>query len=214
VHASSFYHMTSFRDRFLVGKEHDSLQIVDLGSYDVNGSYRSLFENPSWFYRGVDVSAGPNVDVVLGNPYRWTALPNNSIDVLISGQAFEHIEFFWLTIMEISRVLKPGGLCCLIAPSSGFEHRFPVDCWRFYSDGMRALMNYAELEVLDAYTDRQTNKWVDDSGSWQDSVVIARQTDKSFRRRLKQWLHFFYSSKFLLPNQCEIDSGGTDNVVS
>jgi len=198
----------------LVGKEHDSLQIVDLGSYDVNGSYRSLFANPPWFYRGVDVNAGPNVDVVLGNPYRWTALANNSVDVLISGQAFEHIEFFWFTIMEISRVLKPGGLCCLIAPSSGFEHRFPVDCWRFYSDGMRALMNYAEFEVLDAYTDRQMGKWVDDSGNWQDSVVIARQTDKNFRRRLRQWLHFISSSKFLLPNQLEIDSGGTDNVVN
>ncbi|MCK5679933.1 methyltransferase domain-containing protein, partial [bacterium] len=197
----------------LAEKESQSLQIADLGSYDVNGSYRPLFENPNWNYLGLDVSAGPNVDIVLSNPYRWTALANNSIDVVVSGQALEHIEFFWLTIMEISRILKPGGLCCLIAPSGGFEHRYPVDCWRFYSDGMRALMGYAELEVLDAYTDRQSQNWTDDSGSWQDSVVIARQTRKGLRRRLRQWLNGYCNTKLLPPSLGDHSAlGGTDDI--
>ena len=213
MHESSLYHMRSFRDRFLAEKESQSLQIADLGSYDVNGSYRPLFENPNWNYLGLDVSAGPNVDIVLSNPYRWTALANNSIDVVVSGQALEHIEFFWLTIMEISRILKPGGLCCLIAPSGGFEHRYPVDCWRFYSDGMRALMGYAELEVLDAYTDRQSQNWTDDSGSWQDSVVIARQTRKGLRRRLRQWLNGYCNTKLLPPSLGDHSAlGGTDDI--
>ncbi len=197
MHESSLYHMRSFRDRFLAEKESESLRIADLGSYDVNGSYRPLFNNPSWHYLGLDVSAGPNVDIVLTNPYRWTALSSNSIDVVISGQALEHIEFFWVTVLEISRVLKSGGLCCLIAPSAGFEHRYPVDCWRFYSDGMRSLMRYAGLETLDVYTDRQSQGWSDDSSSWQDSVVIAQQTRKGVRRRLQQWLNIYCNTGFL-----------------
>ena len=180
--------MTRFRDQFLGERQNQALLIADLGSFDVNGSYRSLFERPPWHYLGLDVSAGPNVDIVLADPYRWGALTSNSIDVMISGQAFEHIEFFWLTVLELSRVLKPRGLCCLVAPSSGPEHRFPVDCWRFYSDGMRALMRYAGLEVLDVYTNRQQTGWRDDSGSWQDSVVVARQSGKPFRRRWREWL--------------------------
>ena len=188
MHESSLFHMTRFRDRFLVESQSQGLLIADLGSYDVNGSYRPLFERPPWRYLGLDVSAGPNVDIVLSNPYRWRALTSNSIDVMISGQAFEHIEFFWLTMLELSRVLKPGGLCCLVAPSSGPEHRFPVDCWRFYSDGMRALMGYAGLEVLDAFTNRRQTGWQDDSGTWQDSVVVARQSEKPFNRRWRDWL--------------------------
>lgn len=190
MHQSSLVHMTRFRDQYLVERQNQALLIADLGSYDVNGSYRSLFERHPWRYQGLDVSAGPNVDVVLADPYCWRALAGNSIDVMISGQAFEHIEFFWLTALELSRVLKPEGLCCLIAPSSGPEHRFPVDCWRFYSDGMRALMSYVGLEVLDVYTDRQPSDWQDDSGIWQDSVVVARQSKKPFSRRMREWLRY------------------------
>ncbi len=187
MHQSSFQHMTTFRDRYLAGDRTRPLVIADLGSYDVNGSYRPLFAEPEWRYLGLDVDAGPNVDIVLDNPYHWRALATDSVDVVISGQALEHIEFFWLTMMELSRVLKPGGLCCLIAPSGGPEHRFPVDCWRFFEDGMRVLARYAGLEILEAFTCRETQGWDDDSGSWQDSVMIARQTAKNWSRRWREW---------------------------
>ncbi len=211
MHESSLLHMTRFRDQFLNDKQNQTLQIADLGSYDVNGSYRPLFVNSTWHYQGLDVSAGPNVDVVLTDPYSWQALSSNSIDVVISGQAFEHVEFFWLTALELSRVLKPGGLCCLIAPSGGPEHRYPVDCWRFYCDGMRALMHYAGLEVLDVYTNHQAEGWGDDSGLWQDSVVVARQTAKPLNRRFREWLRH-YCGRWLLPldKVPQKNSGATD----
>lgn len=75
---------------------------------------------------------GPNVDVVLKNPYDWDAIESDSFDLVISGQAFEHIEFFWKTMEEMTRVLKKDGLLCLIAPNGFGEHRYPVDCYRFF----------------------------------------------------------------------------------
>jgi SAM-dependent methyltransferase len=95
--------------------------------------------------------AGQNVDVVAKDPYKFP-LESNSFDLVISGQAFEHIEFPWLTIREIERVLKPGGFAIIIAPSSGPEHRYPNDCWRFYPDGMRALGKWASLDCIEAST--------------------------------------------------------------
>ncbi|MBN2706059.1 MAG: methyltransferase domain-containing protein [Deltaproteobacteria bacterium] len=181
--------MRSFRDHYLASSQGRKLVIADLGSYDVNGSYRSLFTQESWRYLGLDVSPGPNVDIVLSDPYRWRELATDAIDVLISGQAFEHIEYFWLTGLEISRVLKPGGLCCLIAPSNGPEHRFPVDCWRFYEDGLRALAAYAGLEVVEAATFREAAGWRDDSGLWQDSWLVARPPGKGWGRRCKEFLY-------------------------
>jgi SAM-dependent methyltransferase len=146
-------------------------RILDLGSYDVNGSYRPLFQCPDWKYEGADLQPGPNVDIVLADPYSWS-FRDNSFNVIISGQAFEHFEFFWLTWKEMARVLKPGGFIFLIVPSCGPEHKFPVDCWRFYADGMRALGKLCRLEVLEAVT-RWENPWGDTIGVFQKLSRIA-----------------------------------------
>ncbi len=150
------------------------VSVLDVGSQDVNGTYRPLFDQEGWIYTGLDMAEGPNVDIAPRDPYSWPMLQDQSFDVVISGQALEHVEFFWLTVQEMARVLKPGGLLCLVAPSSGYEHRYPVDCWRFYPDGMRALAKYAQLEVLEAYA-----QWDEaDTGRdpvWQDCVLVARK---------------------------------------
>jgi hypothetical protein len=56
----------------------------------------------------------------------------------------------------------------LIAPSGGYEHRFPLDCWRYYTDGMRALAAYLRFELVDAHPD-----WGNEA--WEDSVLVARK---------------------------------------
>jgi SAM-dependent methyltransferase len=150
------------------------LRIVDVGSYDVNGSYRHLFERPGWQYVGVDIAPGPNVDVVLSSPYRFP-LPKSYADLVISGQAFEHIEFFWLTWGEMVRVLRPGGLVFLIAPSRGSEHLHPVDCWRFLPGGYRALAKYVrDVDVVEVQTDWQPHS-SSDSAEWGDTVGVFRK---------------------------------------
>ena len=91
------------------------------------------------------------MNVVLRDAYQWRELKSASANVLVSGQTFEHTEFFWLSMREMARALKPGGLCCIIAPSAD-EHRYPVDCWRVYPDGLRAAARYAGLETIEAWT--------------------------------------------------------------
>jgi SAM-dependent methyltransferase len=182
MHQSSYDKMTAFCCSYLESRQAESITIVDLGSHDINGSYRPIFARPPWRYVGIDLVAGENVDVVLRNPYSWPEIASRSADVLVSGQTLEHTEFFWETIREIARVLKPGGLCCIIAPSSGPEHRFPVDCWRFLPDGLRALARYAGLEVLEAQMQQEDLPQYDvESNKWHDSILIARKTDLDAR---------------------------------
>lgn len=179
MHLSSLLNMQKFVDQFLHDQLNRPLRILDLGSTEMGACYRPIFEKPDWNYIGADLQPGPNVSLVLKDPYAWREVPTASVDVLISGQVLEHVEYFWITMLEISRVLKPGGLACLIAPSSGPEHRYPVDCWRFYKDGMLALGQFARLECLQAYT-----CWEDsgDPGSdfWHDSVGVFRKPRRSF----------------------------------
>ncbi|MDQ3493973.1 MAG: class I SAM-dependent methyltransferase [Pseudomonadota bacterium] len=167
--------MLRFRERYLAQAAGLPVAIADIGSMDVNGSYRPVFDDEAWQYTGVDMSPGKNVDVVLHDLYQWSELETASFDVVVSGQAFEHIEYFWETMGEVARIMRPGGLCCLIAPSSGYEHRYPVDCWRFYPDGMRALARYAGLETLDAYAEWDPALYPERDPVWQDCVLVARK---------------------------------------
>jgi SAM-dependent methyltransferase len=169
--------MKQFIGKYLVNFPPGLLNIADIGSQDVNGSYRPLFDRPHWHYTGVDMAPGKNVDVVLGNVYDWQELQSASFDVVISGQALEHVEYFWITIMEIRRIMKPGALCCLIAPSAGPEHRYPVDCWRIYPDGFRALARYAGLAVLEVYAQWDPQQHPDRDPQWQDCVLIAKRPE-------------------------------------
>ena len=185
MHLSSLEHMQDLANRYLVNAS--SVKILDIGSYDVNGSYKPIFDHSNHSYLGVDLADGPNVDIVLKSPYQFP-LAKNSFDVVISGQAFEHIEFFWLTWLEMLRVLKPGGLVFLIAPSRGPEHRYPQDCWRFYPDGFRALAKFGNCELLEITTDWEPHA-DPGSSSWGDTVgVFKKQSISSWMKRIKESL--------------------------
>lgn len=149
------------------------VKVLDVGSYGVNGTYREIFSDQEGFsYLGLDLTPGPNVDYVPQDPYKWDELPDEVFDIIISGQAFEHIEFPWLTIMEMKKKVKKNGIICIIAPSRGPEHRYPVDCWRYYPDGFRALAKWAGLQVLECRTTWGSSGFNDGSDQWGDTICI------------------------------------------
>jgi len=171
MHDSSYQKMKAFVEQYLAEAGELQLQVIDIGARSVDGGsgYCGLFAREKWSYRGLDVEAGQNVDVVVSDPYSWTALDSESMDVAVSGQVLEHVEFPWLTVSEVARVLKPGGVFCLIVPSAGPEHRYPLDCWRIYPDGIRALAKHAGLEVVEVFTE-----W--GVGQWQDTFAVMQRS--------------------------------------
>lgn len=176
MHQSSMLRMEWFLKTFLSEKK-ERLKVLDVGSYDVNGSYKILFPESEFDYTGIDMEGGPNVDWIVKTPYHWPEFATDSFDLVISGQAFEHNEFFWLTLEEMTRILKPGGKMCIIAPNGFAEHRFPVDCYRFFSDGMVAMARYVQLDVLHASTNAspkgQEKAWCSESEA--DSILVAQK---------------------------------------
>ena len=175
MHKSSMLRMKWFIDTYLDKTKKGN--ILDVGSYDVNGTYKELFEETAYSYQGLDMEKGPNVDVVPASTYEWAEITNDNYDVVISGQALEHIEFFWVTVAEIIRVTKKGGLICIIAPNGFDEHRYPVDCWRFFTDGMIALARYYNLEIIHAHTNAAPadadSEWYSENCA--DSMLVARK---------------------------------------
>ena len=176
MHQSSYEIVKRFRG--LVDKvlPNGKLSVLDVGSCGVNGTYKEIFaDSDRYIYTGLDVVPGPNVDFIPADPYCWSELQDGSFDVIISGQAFEHIAFPWRTMEQIGLKLKKGGLVCIVSPSRGPEHRYPVDCWRFYPDGMRALAEWAKLEVLEASTSWGKTGFRDGSDQWGDTFCVMRK---------------------------------------
>lgn len=184
MHASSLENMQQCYQKFV--KTHpwpdrQTIDVIDIGGSNVNGSYADIFSGQEFHYQSVDIDSDNNVDIVLKDPY---ILPfkDGSQDIIISGQAFEHVEFFWLLFEEMIRVLKPDGLLILIAPSSGPIHQYPVDCYRFYPDAYRALTKYCHCELLHLKHDQR--------GPWQDLVGVFTKSclDISFTPS-REWQH-------------------------
>lgn len=146
----------------------DSSTVVDFGAYDVNGTLKPIFRNHN--YTGVDMSAGPNVDVVCSNSD--TPFASNSVDVVVSSSCFEHDECFWETFLEMARIVNVGGYIYINAPSAGNYHGYPGDCWRFYKDSWAALSKWANkkgfhLEIVYSI--------VSTTGHWKDSVCVFKK---------------------------------------
>ena len=152
MHTTSMTSMKLFMDKYV--KAGDS--ILDVGSAIVLNqgmSYRDIIPEDT-FYTGIDVADGENVDIVINDSYNWNL--GKIFDVVISGQALEHIEYPWLTMAEISKNLKVGGYCCIIVPHIWLIHRFPIDTYRYNPDGLEALGKWAGLEVVDTYVGEST----------------------------------------------------------
>jgi SAM-dependent methyltransferase len=169
--------MRAFRDTYFLERDRDPLRVLDVGSMgDRASSYRALFRPPDFEYVGLDLAEGPNVDLVPADPYRWDTLRTESFDLVISGQAFEHNPYFWITMAEIARVLVQGGLTAIIAPSAGPVHRHPFDCWRFYPDSWSVLCQYVGMELAEsAVDDGSWRKMVPGTMAWRESFMVARK---------------------------------------
>jgi SAM-dependent methyltransferase len=91
-------------------------KVLDVGSLDINGSNRDLFDD-TCEYTGIDVAEGKNVDVV-SIAHEFDA-PDETYDVVISTECFEHDPFFGLTLRNIARMLKRGGLFVFTCATTG-----------------------------------------------------------------------------------------------
>jgi SAM-dependent methyltransferase len=102
-------------------------RVVDVGCG--TQPYRGWFGTTSE-YVGLDVAPGPAVDFVVTPDAAWP-LENGRFDVLLCSQVLEHVEHLDLTLREMDRVLRPGGVVVMTFPFLYNEHGAPGDYRRF-----------------------------------------------------------------------------------
>ena len=147
MHDNSMKLMAYFRDKYLL--ELMGCTILDVGARKVkrrHRCYRELFKL-DYGYFGMDIVPGRNVDIV-----GYEAIGDRVFDVVISGQTMEHINRPW----EWLKMLKQyfAKYICIIAPNKFSEHRYPIDTYRYFPDGMRDLFECAGVIPLEIFKDK------------------------------------------------------------
>lgn len=89
--------------------------VLDAGSYDINGTNRSLFESSR--YLGIDLIPGPNVDLVI-RAHDFHA-PAGTFDFIISTEMLEHDLYYGQTLDNFVRLLRPGGTLLFTCATTG-----------------------------------------------------------------------------------------------
>lgn len=86
------------------------LHVLEVGSQDINGSIRILFED-HLNYLGLDLSLAKGVDWTV--PGELIELPDGWADTCISTECFEHAHCWDQILVNMIRITKPGGLLIL-----------------------------------------------------------------------------------------------------
>jgi SAM-dependent methyltransferase len=89
--------------------------VLDVGSGDINGNNRFLFDN--CIYYGNDVIEAPNVSIV--SKTKDLSFSDNYFDTIISTECFEHDPEYKESLKKIYKMLKPDGLFCFTCASTG-----------------------------------------------------------------------------------------------
>jgi len=93
----------------------ENKRVLDVGSGDINGNNRFLFENCQ--YDGNDVIQANNVTIV--SKTKDLPFEDNTFDTIISTECFEHDPEYRESFIKIYEMLKPNGLFCFTCASTG-----------------------------------------------------------------------------------------------
>jgi SAM-dependent methyltransferase len=172
MHPSSMENMAKIRDKYLDIKA-NPLKVLDVGGFHNNPdkTYQKIFDDIDdlvWIV--VDIVKHPSVTVVMEDPLK-IPFPDNSFDLVVSGQMLEHCCQPFKMVAEMKRVVKPDGYIAIIAPSIGHRHD-KQDGWRFLDDAFRFIAEDVGLEII--------ADWIDnDSPKWKDHCFVGRKHEES-----------------------------------
>ena len=155
-----------FVQKFLKEKQIGG-KVLDVGSLDINGTIKELFEKHGLEYAGIDMRKGPNVGLVLNAHDIKDKLDENSFDVVCCFDTLEHDDKFWITLENMRWVLKEGGYLLIAVPGSGCpKHDYPQDYWRFMENGVESFFEGMTDFYIEVQKDDPSHVEFDEIYGW------------------------------------------------
>lgn len=152
-------------------------RVIEVGSYDFNGTVRPLVmaKQPET-YIGVDILEGSGVDVVCDAAELVDRFGENAFDFVLTTEMVEHARDWRAAISHMKRVLKPGGYLILTTRSIGYMyHGYPYDFWRYQIEDMRGIFD--DFEICELTQDPSSRAGV---------FLLARKPEDFIERDLSE----------------------------
>jgi hypothetical protein len=161
---------------------------------DIGGRARSGYHHTSGFDQCdvtiADIIADESVDVVTDVHCMSADLGIERFDFAMCISVFEHLLMPWKAVLEINRVLKPGGVIMVQTHQTVGLHDTPWDYYRFSDESWKGLFNrqtgfeiertlmasFQRIVPLHYYT---VFPGFEGAGGFNDSAVIARKTNST-----------------------------------
>lgn len=135
----------------LTENEISGRKVLEIGSYDVNGSLRPLIE--SWNpedYIGVDIEKGPGVDLICDAEDIVRKFGIEKFDVIIATELLEHVLNWKKVISNIKNLCKPNGIIIITTRSYGYTyHGAPHDYWRYELEDFKQIFSDCNIKSLE-----------------------------------------------------------------
>lgn len=140
MHAEAYQWIEKSFNKWVEDKK--DLNVLEIGSLDINGSVRPIFANHAHMYLGIDPQAGPGVDLVADAS---TFSTGPLFHVIVCAEVFEHTPV-WKDIVDraYENLLEGGIFIATMAgegrpPHSAIDEN-PIREWEHYENiGKRKL---------------------------------------------------------------------------
>jgi len=142
----------AFGKKAIQKNEIEGKMIIEVGSYNVNGSLRKDIESfkPAK-YVGVDMKLGPCVDSICDAENLIEVFGKEVFDVVISTELMEHVSDWKKVISNLKNICVPGGIILISTRSKGFGyHGYPYDFWRYEVEDMKEIFSDCKILILES----------------------------------------------------------------
>lgn len=121
---------------------HPGIRVLEIGSREVTGNSSARKELSRAEYVGFDYYPGNNVDVV-GDAHKLSSYfsEDDKFDIIYSSACFEHFAMPWIVAVEISKLLKVGGIVFIETVFSFSSHERPWHFFQFSDMALRVLFS-------------------------------------------------------------------------
>jgi len=117
-----------------------------------NKPYMELIDVQEYIGLEIENDNSSQTDKNIEAYYDGKTIPfaDNYFDSILSSEVFEHIFNLEQILMELKRVLKPGGHILITVPFVWEEHSIPYDFARYTSFGIKDLLERSGFSVVTA----------------------------------------------------------------
>lgn len=143
----------------------EKIDVLEIGSLDINGSIRQIFNPFARNYVGIDPQEGPGVDLVVS---AVDYIKHDCFDVVVACEVFEHTPDYKTIIFNSMMNLREGGIFIATmagegrAPHSAIDEA-PIRPWEHY----RNIGEWELNQLMEGFFEHSVvNKFGNDVRCW------------------------------------------------